>query len=108
MGLVRIIDIGAKTTNYATFQDKVFIDRESGTLPVGWETVKVSNIKEMAGLIAGTVSKTWSNRDVVMLVGGMARKLEPYIREHFHHAFVVEDPQMANVRGYYEIGRALL
>lgn len=108
MGLVRIIDIGAKTTNYATFRDKVFIDRESGTLPVGWETVKVSNIKEMADLIAGTLSKTWSSRDVVMLVGGMARKLEPYIREHFHHAFAVDDPQMANVRGYYEIGRAFL
>lgn len=108
MGLVRIIDIGAKTTNYATFQDKVFIDRESGTLPIGWETVKVSNLKEMADLIAGTVSKTWSSQDVVMLVGGMARKLEPFVQEHFCHAFAVEEPQMANVKGYYEIGRAMI
>jgi len=108
MGLVRIIDIGAKTTNFATFRDKVFIDRESGTLPIGWETVKVTNIKEMADLITSTVSKTWGNQDVVMLVGGMARKLEPYFRDHFYHAFSVEDPQMANVKGYYEIGRAMI
>ncbi|SFS81155.1 ParM/StbA family protein [Marininema halotolerans] len=108
MGLVRIIDVGAKTTNYATFRDKVFIDRESGTLPVGWETVKVSNIKEMADLIAGTVSKTWSERDIVMLVGGMARKLEPYLQDHFRHAFALENPQMANVRGYFEIGKAMI
>ncbi|MFC4076675.1 ParM/StbA family protein [Salinithrix halophila] len=108
MGLVRIIDVGAKTTNYATFRDKVFIDRESGTLPIGWETVKVSNLKEMADLIAGTVSKTWSNGDIVMLVGGMARKLEPFVQDHFRHAFALEDPQMANVRGYFEIGKAMI
>jgi plasmid segregation protein ParM len=108
MGLVRIIDVGAKTTNYATFRDKVFIDRESGTMPIGWETVKESNLKEMADVISGTVSKTWGSRDVVMLVGGMARKLEPLIQEHFVHAFSLEDPQMANVRGYYEVGKAMI
>ncbi|MDR6224987.1 ParM/StbA family protein [Desmospora profundinema] len=108
MGLVRIVDVGAKTTNYATFRDKVFIDRESGTLPIGWETVKVTNLKEMADLIASTVSKTWGNHDIVMLVGGMARKLEPFIQDHFRHAFSLEEPQMANVRGYYEVGKAMI
>lgn len=107
-GLVRIIDVGAKTTNYATFKEKIFIDRESGTLPVGWETVRETNPREMADMIAGTVSKKWNADDVVVLIGGMATKLEPHIQEHFRYAFAMKNPQTANVRGYFEIGKALI
>jgi plasmid segregation protein ParM len=107
-GLVRIIDVGAKTTNYATFKEKVFIDRESGTLPVGWETVNESNEREMADMIAAAVFRKWSADDVVMLIGGMAKRLESHIQGHFRYAFAVSDPQMANVRGYYEVGKALI
>lgn len=107
-GLVRIIDVGAKTTNYATFKEKIFIDRESGTMPIGWETVRESDEREMADMIGGTVSKTWSSDDVVILIGGMAKRLEPFVQSHFRYAFAVNNPQTANVRGYYEIGKALV
>ncbi|TCP65424.1 ParM/StbA family protein [Baia soyae] len=107
-GLVRIVDVGAKTTNYVTFKDKVFIDRESGTIPVGWETVRESNAREMADMIAAHVSKSWNSDDVVLLIGGVALHLEPYIQSHFRYAFAMSDPQTANVRGYYEVGRALI
>ncbi|MCS1350522.1 ParM/StbA family protein [Mechercharimyces sp. CAU 1602] len=108
MGLVRIVDVGAKTTNYATFKDKVFIDRDSGTLPIGWETVSESNVEEMANHIAGTVSKKWQAKDMVMLIGGVASKVEPHLQEHFPYAFTLDDPQMANVRGFFEVGRAMV
>lgn len=107
-GLVRIIDVGAKTTNYATFNEKIFIDRESGTLPIGWETVRETNEREMADAIAGAVSKKWNSDDVVILIGGMANKLERYVQGHFRYAFAMSDPQTANVRGYYEVGKALI
>jgi plasmid segregation protein ParM len=108
MGLVRIIDFGAKTTNYATFKDRVFIDRESGTIPIGWETAKESNVREMADLIASSVSKKWGADDVVLLVGGMAKKMEPHIQEHFRCALAVKYPQTANVRGYFAVGKAMI
>ncbi|MBD1371208.1 ParM/StbA family protein [Hazenella sp. IB182357] len=107
-GLVRIVDVGGKTTNYVTFCDKVFIDRESGTLPIGWETVRESNEREMADLIAGTVSKTWHADDIVVLIGGMAKKLERHMQMHFRHAFAIQDPQMANVKGYFEVGKVMI
>jgi plasmid segregation protein ParM len=107
-GLVRIVDVGAKTTNYATFRDKVFIDRESGTLPIGWETVRESNEREMADAIAGTVSKKWRSDDVIILIGGMAKRLERYMQGHFRYAFAAQDPQMANVRGFFQVGKAMI
>lgn len=107
-GLVRIVDVGAKTTNYVTFKEKVFIDRESGTMPIGWETVRESNEREMADMIAAHVSKSWGSDDVIILIGGVAQRLEPYLQSHFRYAFAMSDPQTANVRGYYEVGRALI
>lgn len=107
-GLVRIIDVGAKTTNYVTFKDKIFIDRESGTMPIGWESVRESNEREMADMIAATVSKTWGPDDVVILIGGIAQRLEPYLQGHFRYAYAMSNPQTANVRGYYEVGKALI
>jgi plasmid segregation protein ParM len=107
-GLVRIIDVGAKTTNYATFKEKIFIDRESGTMPIGWETVRETDEREMADMIASSVSRKWSADDVVILIGGMAKRLEPFIQTHFRYAFAVNNPQTANVRGYFEIGKALV
>ncbi|WP_124727779.1 ParM/StbA family protein [Staphylospora marina] len=107
-GLVRIVDVGAKTTNYATFKDKVFIDRDSGTLPIGWETLRESNEREMADAIAAALSKKWHSDDVVVLIGGMAKRLERHMQGHFRHAFAARSPQMANVLGFYEVGKALI
>jgi plasmid segregation protein ParM len=109
MGTVRIVDPGARTTNYATFKDGVFIDRESGTIPKGWDNVREADPEEMAAMIVGHLGGMWDPTDVVELIGGKAHELlEPFKREGFRFTTAFEDPQYANALGYYALGKELL
>ncbi|SEM81774.1 ParM/StbA family protein [Lihuaxuella thermophila] len=106
MGTVRIVDPGARTTNYATFKDGIFIDRESGTIPKGWENVRDADPEEMAAMIVGYLGGMWDTSDVVELVGGKAHELlEPFKRAGFGFTTAFEDPQFANALGYYALGK---
>jgi plasmid segregation protein ParM len=109
MGTVRIVDPGARTTNYATFKDGVFIDRESGTLPKGWENVREADPEEMAAMIVGHLGGMWETSDVVEIIGGKAHELlEPFKQAGFIHSTTFEDPQFANALGYYALGKETL
>lgn len=107
-GKVRIIDAGSKTINYLTMQDKRYIDRESGTLPFGFDTNKSNDIKQISNRMAGEVSKKWRSDDRVLLVGGKAEDLKDYMSEHFTGMEIVANPLYANAKGFFKIGRALL
>lgn len=106
MGTVRIVDPGARTTNYATFKDGVFIDRESGTISKGWENVREADPEEMAAMIVGHLGGMWEPTDIVELIGGKATDLlEPFKQEGFSFAIASHDPQFANALGYYALGK---
>lgn len=106
MGTVRIVDPGARTTNYATFKDGIFIDRESGTIAKGWENVREADPEEMAAMIVAHLGGMWDTSDVVELVGGRAHDLlEPFKHEGFIYTLSFNDPQFSNARGYYALGR---
>lgn len=107
-GLARIIDIGSRTTNIVTYEDYVFVNRDSDTLDTGWETYKKvseNNAESLAKFIAGQTSRRrWNRDDFVLLVGGAAHLVEPYIRQHFPNAVTVDEPRYSNVKGYYALG----
>ncbi|KPC75788.1 hypothetical protein ADL26_06900 [Thermoactinomyces vulgaris] len=109
MGTVRIVDPGARTTNYATFKDGIFIDRESGTIPKGWDNVREADPEEMAAMLVGYLGGMWEPTDVVELIGGKAQDLlEPFKRVGFIYSTTFEDPQFANAIGYYALGKETL
>jgi hypothetical protein len=109
MGTVRIVDPGARTTNYATFKDGIFIDRESGTIPKGWDNVREADPEEMAAMIVGHLGGMWETTDVVELIGGKAQELvEPFKRVGFLYATTFDDPKYANALGYYALGKETL
>jgi len=121
------IDAGAKTTNYASFnKDRTYIEKESGTLSIGWEGVKIDQgldkidddeldekeIKRVATAytkrILDEVQKGggWDRpRRKVQLIGGLAEQIEPVIKETYPNAYVVPEPRRANAIGYYKLGR---
>jgi plasmid segregation protein ParM len=107
-GKVRILDAGSKTVNYLTMQNKRYVDRESGTLPFGFDTNKSNDIKQISNRIAGEVSKKWKSNDKVLLVGGKAKELQHHMSRYFQDMEVAPNHLYANAKGFYKIGTTLL
>lgn len=106
-GLVRILDVGSKTVNFVTVRDHHFIDRESGTLPFGFDTNRSSDIRQMAARIAGELGKKWGNNDRIMIIGGRAAELQDYLHPYFPSVYAVKNPLFANATGFYQLGRSV-
>jgi hypothetical protein len=61
-------------------------------------------LEPLAREVVGAASQIWNggaNLEAILVSGGGALLLGPYIREHFRHARVVSDPVFANARGYW-------
>lgn len=82
-GLVRIIDIGSGTVNFATILDKRFIDKDSDTLPFGVNTNKTNSLPSLSRGIAVHLLKKWNANDQVYIVGGIAETIQPHLKEYF-------------------------
>lgn len=128
-GATYTIDAGAKTTNYASFdKDRTYIEKESGTLDIGWEGIKANEeldkiddneldeeeIQKIAAAYANRIVDEvqkrggWNRpRRTVQLIGGLADKIEDAIRKTFPKAYVVPEPRRANAIGYYKLGRRI-
>lgn len=107
-GLVRIIDVGSATINCATLMNKRYVDRDSFTLPFGFNTIKTRDLNELARGIYTHTSAKWSPHDDVFTVGGIARELIEPLRKYYPRIKVLNDrPLYANALGMYAIGRAL-
>jgi len=114
-GLNRIIDVGSATVNCATLLDMKYVNRDSETLPFGFNTIRNKNFSELARGIYSHMSKRWKKDDDVFLVGGIAEHLLEPIRTYFPYAKVLHPmlndkhypPIYANCIGFFNIGRAL-
>jgi plasmid segregation protein ParM len=106
-GIVRIVDVGSATVNCASLRNYRFVDRESFTLPFGMNTVRTHDFGELARGIATHTSKKWHPQDFVLLVGGVARELTPYLRKYYPQATPHENPRFANALGFQAIARAV-
>lgn len=126
---IGIIDVGSWRSNYCVLDEMEYEDKSSGTLPLGMhqallmlDTNKLlheiedmpqqnKELKEQiekarkakARQIADAIRGKWTSADffALYLAGGGAG----YLKEFFPNAHIISDPQMANARGLYKVGR---
>lgn len=119
MGTVRIIDIGSGTINAATVIDNHHINNKSDTFNFGMETVK--NKSDLRGIARGIIGNTdklkWSKDDKVLICGGIAEGITPFLSEHYHNAEILVPgmnrgeglstyhPVYANAVGFYVLAK---
>ncbi len=114
---VRVVDIGSRTVNYCTVDQRRYLDRDSGTLPYG--VLELYNAETELGDIAceqfarrivADINKRWleyqPRRDAVLLTGGGALLLEKWLRPHFPLMQMADKPVFGNARGYWKMGVA--
>jgi plasmid segregation protein ParM len=118
-GLVRIVDGGSKTINYITMKDRFYVDRDSGTIPFGFDTTKSSDLQQMITSIAGELGKKFGQKDLVLTIGGKASDLALNLRGYFPRVQEMHSTNVltcgrevslnlfANAVGYYNIGRTV-
>lgn len=114
-GLIRVIDIGSGTTNFATLYNLKRIDKDSFTKRLGTEITKNKDPKEMAKHIFRITSATWDPFDEIYLTGGGADKISQHINEYLPNCKVLKPrinnsllhTKFANVIGFYNIAKGL-
>ena len=118
---LRIIDIGEKTTDFATFSKMRYISDQSTSIPIGvaWArgetyrrqsgktdklpheiTPDAESLHNLAQRITSEVNKFWRNWDESYLAGGGAELMDEYFL-----CPKLSNPQFANAIGYYRVGR---
>ena len=105
----RVIDIGSGTVNYATVENKRFIDKESFTLGKGLETFENVDLVAFARQIAlYSINKGWFESDVVYVCGGGAELLSEALKDYFPNVqILLPDAEYSNVRAFYILARKL-
>lgn len=106
-GIIRVIDGGSKTINYVTLKDRRYVDRESGTLPFGFETNKSINDKQLVARIAGELGKKWGAEDVIWTAGGKASVISDHLQPYFRNVAPMPNALYANAMGFHAIGRII-
>lgn len=117
VGTVRVIDVGSGTVNCASITDTKFINNASGTFNFGMETI--NNKDELGGIARGIVRGTtrlkWKKTDNVLLCGGIATDILPFIADHYTNSKVMQpmlrngndvtiaEPVFANAIGFYKL-----
>lgn len=110
-GLVRLIDIGSGTTNYATILSQRFIDKDSDTIPFGVNSNKSDSLSALSRGISTNTLKKWNQNDNVYVIGGSAEKVTPHLKEYFPNTEVLYpiynqqyvDPVFANAIAFYYV-----
>jgi plasmid segregation protein ParM len=116
-GTTRVINIGSRTIDYATFLGAKYIRKDCGTLPFGimelYNGVEKNGqpsdyLKEQfARRIIGLLSQVWTNfsdEDRVLLSGGGSLILGKEIKRLYLNSFVPDDAIFGNVNGLLKLG----
>jgi plasmid segregation protein ParM len=114
-GLIRVIDIGSGTTNFATLVDLKRIDKGSFTEQIGTEIMRNKDPKEMAKGIYKIVSGTWGINDDIYLTGGGADQIQQHLKEFLPNSQILKpklgnsliNTKYANSIGFYQIAKGL-
>ena len=67
-------------------------------------------LEPLADQVLAEATRLWNNGatlDAILVSGGGALLLSPYISRHFRHARVVDDPVFANALGFWRFGQRL-
>lgn len=119
MGKVHVIDVGSGTVNCATIFDGKYINRSSDTFNFGMETV--NNKEDLEGITGGIVRGTsrlkYDKKNEVLLCGGIAKEIFPYIASHYPKTKLIQpilatregikicEPVYANAVGFYMLAK---
>lgn len=120
-GLVRIIDIGSGTTNFASLHNYRRIDRDSFTDETGMETTKLKDPEKMALKIYRVISTNkWNKDDVIFLSGGGAVKVYKHLVKYLPNCKLLTPfisnkngqitkltPEFGNAAGFYALAERL-
>ncbi|MFY2248442.1 ParM/StbA family protein [Priestia megaterium] len=90
--LIRIIDIGSGSVNYATIEGGRYIDKDSSSLEYGAESTKSQNVNSMVESIIAQTSKKWRKEDVVLIAGGMAEEVQDLVSSYYKEAKAIKVP----------------
>lgn len=121
-GIVRIVDFGSGTVNAATLDEGRYIDKDSFTIPYGMDTLLNDDYSAFSRKISQYALRLWSKEDKVVLCGGGAERMLPYLKEYFSNVEVLHpkinkersdgivigkqlDQIYANAVGYYNIAK---
>lgn len=104
--VLRILDFGSATINAATLIDGKFIPNQSGTLRFGFETSGTIDFKRMAAK-TNELTRKWNRNDELVLLGGGAGEMFPYIKEDFHKTILHPQAQYANVLGLWKVANSI-
>lgn len=118
-GLCRVIDCGSGTINMATILDKKHIHKSSDTMNTGMETIRnKGDLESLARAIFQKATKLkWNKNDTVLICGGIADPILPYLTKHFHQAEILQPqlrreydilsikPVYANAVGFYNLAK---
>ena len=117
-GLVHQLDIGSGTVNWATLEGRRYIDKDSFTLLFGGSNNKTYDLEAMTRAVIARAAK-WGKHDKVLIVGGKAEEIYPFVIEYFPEAEIlrpvikvgnnteVVHPVYANAVGNYNIARSI-
>lgn len=78
--------------------------------PIDLSGVVDAALEPMADQVIAQATQLWNSGaslDAVLVAGGGALLLGPYIKAHFRHARVVDDPVFANALGYWKFAQRL-
>lgn len=114
-GLIRIIDIGSGTTNFATLYNLKRIDRDSFTKQIGTEIMRNKESIAMAKGIYKIISGVWDKEDVIYLTGGGAEGIFKHLEKRLPNCKIMKprignsllNTKYANVVGFYTIAKGL-
>lgn len=102
---LHVIGSGSRTTNFAFLVNRGLIDKLSGTLDIGCETIQNMKADFFADSVCGSLSRRWlAQQGPVMLIGGKAAEFEDEFARYYTDVFVPDKPQFTTVLGAYEVG----
>ncbi|UOF90738.1 ParM/StbA family protein [Fodinisporobacter ferrooxydans] len=98
-----VVDPGGRTVNYATFQYGKWINRLSGSLDYGLDTVEI-NSSMFARMTVAELSKRLGSLSPIILIGGKASVLSDYFRQYTSDVEAYHDALYANAWAFREAG----
>jgi plasmid segregation protein ParM len=102
-GIIQGLDFGSTTINYFYMENMKFIDKRSGTFPID------SEFKDYEGIMKGIHSQLIHKFGdyPTMILGGLSKDYEEYVKRYYPKSFVVINPIMASAIGFYKIAKGL-
>lgn len=82
-GIIRIVDIGSGTVNAATLNEGRYVDKDSFTISEGLDTLLNDDLNAFTRKICLQALRLWDKEDNVLLCGGGAETILPYMQGYF-------------------------